>query len=117
VASFLEKVDREVAARVEARLSGISHAPAKRKGHSSVVKRRMLRDALAASGGALVVAAVIGLHGAALQHGGPPPVFSRGPAVTVIPPGGNPLHVFRRDAAGRGIILVPAAVIPSPGRH
>lgn len=119
VASFIEKVDREVAARVEARLSGMAPAePAKRrKRGTSLVKRRIVRDALAASAGALALAGAIGLHGAVGPHGGPPPALPRAPQITVIRPGGDALHVFRGEAGTRGIRLLPHIVIPAPGRH
>jgi hypothetical protein len=119
VASFLEKVDREVAARVEARLSGMAAAePAKRgKRGRALMKRRVVRDALAASAGALALAGAIGLHGAVGPHGGPPPAFPRPPQVTVVRPDGDALHFFRGDAGARGIRLLPHIVIPNPGRH
>lgn len=72
VASFIDKVDREVAARVEARLAGMPRAQSakpSRRGH--LVKRRA-RDVLAASAGALVVASALGLHGIISPHTAPP---------------------------------------------
>jgi hypothetical protein len=118
VASFLEKVDREVAARVEARLSGMAPAaPAKRgKRGRALVKRRIVRDALAASVGALAVAGAIGLHGGASQHGGPPPGFPP-LQITVNRPDGGALKIFRGEAGAHGIRLLPHIVIPQPGRH
>jgi hypothetical protein len=116
VASFLEKVDREVAARVEARLSGMAPAkPAKRgKRGTALVKRRIVRDALAAGVGALALAGAIGLHGAVGPHG-PPPGFPP-PQITVNRPGGGAVRIFHGEAA-RGIRLLPHIVIPAPGRH
>jgi hypothetical protein len=59
VASFLDKVDREVAARVDARLAGAQRAEAAKRD-----KRRALLKgvAIGVSGSALAVALVAGLH-------------------------------------------------------
>jgi len=71
VASFIDKVDREVAARVEARLAGMRRPkPAKQRGRRRLLQRRVVRDAVAASAGALAVAGAFGLHG--LTTGGAP---------------------------------------------
>ena len=68
VASFLQKVDREVAARVEARLAETAAAqPPKRKRRgAALAKRRVLRDVVAASAGALAVVGVVAAVG--VQH-------------------------------------------------
>jgi hypothetical protein len=68
VASFLQKVDREVAARVEARLAETAAAqPPKRKRRGTALgKRRVLRDVAAASAGALAVVGVVAAVG--VQH-------------------------------------------------
>lgn len=114
VASFIAKVDREIAARVEARLSGMPPAkPAKRdRNRMPLMKRRVVRDALAASAGALAVVGVIGLHGAAVQHGArhfPAPA----PGVLVRPGGiAAPRNFHFRGAVPR-IVLVPPAPVPS----
>jgi hypothetical protein len=75
VASFIDKVDRAVAARVEARLAEQAQsAPARRakRGHRPLA-RRVARDVLAASAGALVaVGAVVGLHEITSSIPGPP---------------------------------------------
>jgi hypothetical protein len=64
VASFIESVDRAVAARVEARLAERGKRP---------LRRRLARDVLAASAGALVaVGGVVGLHDIASAHPAPP---------------------------------------------
>jgi len=75
VASFIEKVEREVAARVEARLAGAARAappvrPARRP--QPPAKPRILRDVLAASVGALAVVLAITLL--AVAHGAPGPL-------------------------------------------
>jgi hypothetical protein len=75
VASFIDKVDRAVAARVEARLADqVQSAPAKRASKvQRPLARRVARDVLAASAGALVaVGAVVGLHGINSPNAGPP---------------------------------------------
>jgi hypothetical protein len=107
VASFIAKVDREIAARVEARLAGVPHAePARRnRPRWPLVKRRIVRDALAASAGALAVAGAVGLHGAVGQHGGSQPAFPPTPVQRAL----VPFHL--RGAAPR-IILLPD--VPPP---
>ena len=62
VASFLEKVDREIAARVEARLAGVARAePAKQTNRRALVKGM----AIGAAAVALVVAVGAGRAGEA----------------------------------------------------
>jgi hypothetical protein len=74
VASFLAKVDREVAARVEARLAAPAPAAPKRRKRrwpQALTRRRVLRDAAAAGAGALAVAGAVvisGTHGAPVVH-------------------------------------------------
>jgi hypothetical protein len=78
VASFIDKVDRAVAARVEARLADQAQSgPAKRaKRGQRPLARRVARDVVAASAGALVaVGAVVGLH--EITSPNPPPPASR----------------------------------------
>ena len=76
VAAFIDKVDREVAARVEARLAGLSQPrPARRSGPRRFLQRRVVRDAVAAGAGALAVAGAVGIYGLAstVPHSGPHP--------------------------------------------
>ena len=68
VASFIDKVDREVAARVEARLAGTPERPPE----PGRRVRRVARDLLAASAGALVIAGAFGVHEIASPQPGPP---------------------------------------------
>jgi hypothetical protein len=74
VTSFIEKVDRAVAARVEARLADLARSrpaqPARRRQRPRT--RRVARDVLAASAGALVAVSVVGLHEITSPHPGPP---------------------------------------------
>ncbi|MGH3273292.1 MAG: hypothetical protein ACRDNZ_03075 [Streptosporangiaceae bacterium] len=66
VASFLAKVDHEVAARVEARVAGMTAAakPKRKRWGAMLARRRVLRDLTAASVGAMaVLAAVTVTHG------------------------------------------------------
>jgi hypothetical protein len=73
VAAFIDKVDRAVAARVEARLALEQPQPAKpaRRDRRLRLTRRVTRDVLAAgAGAALVAVAAVGLH-----------VFTDGPHV------------------------------------
>jgi hypothetical protein len=64
VASFIDKVDRALAARVEARLAGLELSkpaqPARRG--KRLRARRVARDALAALAGALIAVGAIGLY-------------------------------------------------------
>jgi hypothetical protein len=74
VASFIDKVDRAVDARVDARLADLTRSesakPAKRtRPH---LTRRVARDVLAASAGALVAVGAVGLHEITSPHPGPP---------------------------------------------
>jgi hypothetical protein len=110
VASFLAKVDREVAARVEARLA--APAPAapprrRRRWPQALTSRRVLRDVAAAGVGALAVAGAVVVTG---THNAP-----------VVRPIG---HVFTYGAGGsrevivgsngqRHVIVVPLAP-PAP---
>jgi hypothetical protein len=64
---FLQKLERAIALRVDARLDAAhlvpvpAAAPAPRRDNGAA--RRIIRDAVAVSGGALLVAAIVGLHG------------------------------------------------------
>lgn len=74
VASFIEKVDRAVAARVEARLAEMAQTrpakPVRRK--QRPLTRRMARDVLAASAGALIAVGAVGLYDITSTHPGSP---------------------------------------------
>ncbi len=74
VTSFIEKVDRAVAARVEARLAALAHPlPAKAaRQRKRPLARRVARDVLAASAGALVAVGAVGVHEITSAHPGPP---------------------------------------------
>jgi hypothetical protein len=66
VASFLAKVDREVAARVQARLADAAPAVPqrrKRRWRQALARRRVLRDVAAAGVGALAVAGAVVVTG------------------------------------------------------
>jgi hypothetical protein len=67
VASFLDKIDREVAARVEARLAAAAPAAPQRRPRRwprALTRRRVLRDVAAAGVGALAVAGAVVVTGA-----------------------------------------------------
>jgi hypothetical protein len=71
VASFIDKVDREVAARVEARLANPARStPAARERRP--LTRRVVRDVLAASAGALLAVGAVGIHEVTSAHPRPP---------------------------------------------
>lgn len=74
VASFIEKVDQAVAARVEARLAGLAQPkPAKAaRQRKRPLTQRVARDLLAAGAGALVAVGAVGLHEITSAHPGPP---------------------------------------------
>jgi len=110
VASFLAKVDREVAARVEARLAAAAPArpPMRRRRLSALTKRRALRDMAAAGAGALAVVGVVavagGHHTSEVGHVGQMSVFPKpgGPGGIIVGPNGN-RH-----------IVIPQGKIPQP---
>jgi len=72
VASLIESVDRAVAARVEARLADRRRPrPAKlTRWGRRLLTRRVARDVLAASAGALVVVGAVGVHDMTSPHPG-----------------------------------------------
>ena len=74
VASFIDKVDRELAARVEARVSELARPgpaqPAQRRRRP--LARRVARDVVAASAGALIAVGAVGLHELTSPHSGSP---------------------------------------------
>jgi anti-sigma-K factor RskA len=98
VASFIAKVDREVAARVEARLAGMAQdRPARPNRRAPLAKQRLQRGVLAASAFVLAVAVAIGVHGGShpgLRPLSPPgqivllPVYHGRPGL--VPPNGFP---------------------------
>jgi hypothetical protein len=115
VASFLEKVDREVAARVEARLADLAPArpPKRRRRLAALTKRRALRDMAAAGAGALAVVGVVAVAGvhhiSEVRHAGQESVFPRpgGPGEVIVGPNGN-RHIVIPQAK------IPQAKIPQP---
>jgi hypothetical protein len=111
VASFLEKVDREVAARVEARLADLAppntaqRLPRKRR-RAALSRRRALRDVVAAGAGALAVVGVVAAVG--VQHSGATVEHARierglpgGPQQVILGPNGKR-------------VVIPANKIPQP---
>jgi hypothetical protein len=113
VASFIDKVDREVAARVEARLAGMRRPkPAKQRGPRRLLRRRIVRDAVAASAGALAVAGAMGLHGLAssVPHSGVPVHAGVVPATQVAPT----TWILRARTDGSGRTLVWAVTVAGP---
>ena len=104
VASFLQKVDREVAARVEARLAETAAAqpPKPKWRRAALAKRRVLRDVVAASAGALAVVGVVAAVG--VQH-----------ASSAVP--NRQVRVFRNGPGAPGVIVGPRGkwvVVPAP---
>ena len=108
VASFLAKIDREVAARVEARLADTAAAQApKRKRRLAALTKRRVRDLAAAGAGALAVVGVVAAVG--VQHSG-----SVGEQVKIARPvPGGPQEVII-GPNGRRTIVLPGARIPKP---
>jgi hypothetical protein len=114
VASFIDKVDREVAARVEARLAGMRQPkPAKR----GLLQRRVVRDAVAASAGALALAGAIGLHGlASAAPQSSAPVHAGAAPAAQVPPTTWLLRPTTPNGLGRSSVRV-TEVGPPPARH
>jgi len=113
VASFVDKVDREVAARVEARLAGMRRPkPAKQRRPRRLLRRRIVRDAVAASAGALAVAGAMGLHGLAspAPNSGAPVRAGVVPATQAAPT----TWILRERPAGAGRTLVWVTVAGPP---
>lgn len=123
VASFIEKVDRAVAARVEARLADQARQ-SKTKGLPSLRRRlltrrvptgRVARDILAASAGALVVVGAVGLHAITSPDSGP----AAGSPPVVHVPGGPPV-VLRQlpvKPGGKAEVHRFMIVLPGPGSN
>ncbi len=88
MASFLEKVDREIAARVEARLADLPRAePAKQSNRRTLLKGM----AIGAAAVALVVAVGVGRSGqSASGNAHVAPVVAHAPAVPAAPAAPNP---------------------------
>ena len=110
VASFLQKVDREVAARVEARLAETAavQPPKRKRRRAALARRRVLRDVTAASAGALAVVGVVAAVG--VQHSSPA-VPNKQVRVVRNGPGGAP-EVIVGPNGQRTVILRPK--IPQP---
>jgi hypothetical protein len=92
IASFIERIDREVDARVEARLAELQATPPAKK-RLAWLRERPLRASLAGGAAAVVllagVAAVSGTHSGAVAHvqlrrlGNPGPDILRGGKVVI----------------------------------
>jgi hypothetical protein len=113
VASFLAKVDREVAARVEARLAAAAAAPAqppmRRRRLSALTKRRALRDMAAAGAGALAVVGVVAVAG--VHHTSE---VGRAGQMSVFPKPGGPGEVIVGPNGNRRIVIPPGKIPPPP---
>jgi ferric-dicitrate binding protein FerR (iron transport regulator) len=110
VASFLEKVDREVAARVEARLADLTppQPPKRRRRRAGLTRRRALRDIAAASAGALAVVGVVAAVG--VQHSSSAFPDGRARVEHAFP--GGPEQVIIGPQGRR--VLIPQDKIPQP---
>jgi hypothetical protein len=112
VASFLDKIDREIAARVEARLAGTAAAPpAQRKRRlAPMLTKRRVRDLAAAGAGALavvgVVAAVGVQHASSVGRSAQARVFGNAP--------GGVAGRIRIGPDGKKYIVIPQPKIPPP---
>jgi hypothetical protein len=106
VASFLAKIDREVAARVEARLADTAAAQApKRKRRLAALTKRRVRDLAAAGAGALAVVGVVAAVG--VQHSSSP-VPSRQVRVGA-PPGEDAIWIPVGHHGYRYVVVHPPA--------
>jgi hypothetical protein len=109
VASFLQKVDREVAARVEARLADMAAAPPpKRRRRRTGLTRRRARDLAAAGAGALAVVGVVAVAG--VHHGSA--TVRRAGQIFAVPRPGGPGQVILGPNGKR--IVIPQNKIPQP---
>jgi hypothetical protein len=97
VAAFLDKVDKEVAARVEARLAEASRGKLTRRG-----RRRTLVAGVAM--GACAGALITGISMAHFDHSAP---AGQGSSVSYQLPGGPPR--FMRVPGFHGTVVLPAA--------
>jgi hypothetical protein len=101
IASFLEKVDRELAARVEARLAAAARtAPARRENRRALLQGLVI----GACAGALAATVALGLPAAHTQSAG-------GQSVS-----GGPTHVARPRGFLPPVILTPAIHLERPGQ-
>jgi ferric-dicitrate binding protein FerR (iron transport regulator) len=110
VASFLEKVDREVAARVEARLADLvpPQAPKRRRRLAGLTRRRAVRDLVAAGAGALAVVGVVAAIG--VQHGGATARTWQGVRAEHAVPGGRGQVIVGPN--GKSVVVLPQ--VPRP---
>jgi hypothetical protein len=113
VAAFIERVDRAVDARLEARLAARAESTTGRlavRGRR-LLTRRVARDVLAAGAGALVAVGAVGLHELTSSTAGPPAIgvpaanFKPGPAgqvwqLKLNPPGKVPAFKVVRQGKG-----------------
>jgi hypothetical protein len=109
VASFLAKVDREVAARVQARLADAAPAAPQRRPRRwprVLTSRRVLRDVAAAGVGALAVAGVVVVSG---SHNAPVVRPAGQISIERNLPGGTRHEVIIRPGGQPRVIVVPAA--------
>jgi hypothetical protein len=107
LAPFLAKLERAIAARVDDRLATVRLVPVPaagpmRRRRDRSPARRIIRDAVAIGGGALLVAAAVGLRTSETRPFGPVPV----PRTVPMP------YVQYYPGLGRGrhIVLLPAVV-------
>jgi hypothetical protein len=110
VASFLDKIDREVAARVEARLAGMAPAqpPPPLGPRTALTKRRVLRNVAAAGAGALAVVGVVAAVGVQHSSSAVPSVHVR-----VLPNGPGWVHGVIVGPNGKSVVI-PAPKPPQP---
>jgi hypothetical protein len=97
VASFIDQVDKAVAARVEARLAEQARSrPAKQApSRRQLLLRRVARDTLVASAGALVAVGAVGLHEITSPHPAAPMTRAAIPACPTRVPRGSWCVVLR----------------------
>jgi hypothetical protein len=107
VASFVQKIDREVEARVEARLAEMAAAqpPQRRQRLARLTKRRTVRDMAVAGAAALAVVGVVAVVG--VQHSS-----SAGGQVKIARPVPGGRHEVIGPNGKR--IVIPQAKIPHP---
>jgi negative regulator of sigma E activity len=108
VASFVQKIDREVEARVEARLAEMAAAqpPQRRQRLATLTKRRRVRDMAVAGAAALAVVGVAAVVG--VQHSS-----SAGGQVKIARPVPAGRHEVIPGPNGKRIVI-PQAKIPQP---
>jgi ferric-dicitrate binding protein FerR (iron transport regulator) len=110
VASFLDKIGREVDARVEARLAAAAPAaplPRKRR-RAPLTRRRVLRDVTAAAAGALAVVGAVAVAG--VHH--PSGERQSGPIQVLPKPAGPGEIIVGPD--GTKHIVIPQPKLPQP---